>query len=273
MSKNWLCLENKIVIVTGGASGIGKAIAQEFLNQGANVVVCDLSINVPKFNMEENSGEMLYVNMDVTNKESIVAAFNKGKEKFGKLDILINNAGINIPSLLIDHKQEDSKYELNEVIYDKVMNINVKGVYLCSQIAGREMLKQGEGVIINISSECGLEGSEGQSIYAASKNAVNSFTRSWAKELGKKGIRILGIAPGIIEVTGLRTLEYEEALSYTRGITIEDLRRGYTNTSTIPIGREGKLTEIANVVCFLASEKAGYVHGITVNVSGGKTRG
>lgn len=273
MGKSWLCLENKTVIVTGGASGIGKAITQEFLNIGANVVICDLNPNVQEFKLDENSGKMLYVNMDVSNKESILLAIQKIKENFSCIDILVNNAGINIPALLIDDKRENSEYELSDDIYDKVMNINVRGVYLCSQIVGREMVKQGHGVIVNMSSECGLEGSEGQSIYAASKNAINSFTRSWAKELGKKGIRVVGIAPGIIEATGLRTLLYEEALSYTRGITLEQLREGYIKTSTIPIGRDGKLTEIADTVCFLASERASYINGVTVNVSGGKTRG
>jgi len=273
MEKSWLSLENKTVLVTGGASGIGKAVAQEFLNVGSNVVVCDLNPNEPEFQIEENSGKMLYTNMNVTDKESISSAVKKAKETFGSIDILVNNAGINIPSLLIDDKEENSKYELNDNIYDKVMDINVKGVYLCAQIAGREMVKQGHGVIINMSSECGLEGSEGQGIYAASKNAVNSFTRSWAKELGKKGVRVVGVAPGIMEATGLRTLAYEEALSYTRGITVDQLRAGYTKSSTTPIGRDGKLSEVANTVCFLASERAGYIHGVTVNVAGGKTRG
>src|SRR5690606_17452988 len=107
----------------------------------------------------------------------------------------------------------------------------VKGVFNCTQAAAREMIKQGRGVIVNMSSECGLEGSEGQSVYAASKNAVNSLTRSWAKELGKLGIRVVGVAPGILEATGLRTDEYETALAYTRGITVEDLRAGYSKTS------------------------------------------
>ena len=98
------------------------------------------------------------------------------------------------------------------------------------------MVKQGSGVIVNMSSESGLEGSEGQSVYAASKNAVNSLTRSWAKELGKKGVRVVGVAPGILEATGLRTLSYETALAYTRGISIDELRAGYAKTSTTPMG-------------------------------------
>lgn len=273
MEKSWLDLENKTVIVTGGASGIGKAVAQEFLNLGANVVVCDLSKEEPHFEINENSGKVLYSVVNVTNRGDIEYTIKKAKDTFGSIDVLVNNAGINIPCLLIDDKQAGSKYELNDDIYSKVIDVNIKGVYLCSQLAGREMINQGSGVIINMSSESGLEGSEGQGIYAATKNAVNSLTRSWSKELGKKGIRVVGVAPGILEATGLRTLAYEEALSYTRGITIDDLRAGYNKTSTTPLGRAGKLSEVANLVCFLASERAGYVHGVTVNIAGGKTRG
>lgn len=135
------------------------------------------------------------------------------------------------------------------------------------------MKQKREGVVINMSSECGLEGSEGQSVYAASKAAVNALTRSWAKELGSFGIRVVGVAPGILEETGLRTLSYETALAYTRGISVEQLRANYGKTGTTPLGRAGKLAEVASTVAFMASEKAGYITGVTLNVAGGKTRG
>lgn len=273
MSKSWLNLEGKTVIVTGGASGIGKSVAQEFLNNGANVIVCDMNPSTPQLDINENSGKMLYVNTDVTNYDSVKKMVSKTKETFGKIDVLVNNAGINIPRLLVDAKEENGKYELDEVVFDKVVNVNVKGIFFCTQAAAREMVKLGSGVIINMSSESGLEGSEGQSIYAATKNAVNSFTRSWSKELGKQGIRVVGVAPGILEATGLRTIEYETALAYTRGITVDDLRSGYSKTSTTPLGRSGKLSEVADLVCYLGSEKASYIHGVTYNVAGGKTRG
>ncbi|GFZ32375.1 sorbitol-6-phosphate 2-dehydrogenase [Clostridium zeae] len=273
MPKSWLNIEQKTVIVTGGASGIGKAVAQEFLNNGSNVVVCDMSVNAPEFELNDNSGKLLYQRIDVTDFESVKAMILNTKESFGKIDILVNNAGINIPRLLVDPKEANGKYELDEAVFDKIVNVNVKGVFFCAQAAAREMLQQGSGVIINMSSESGLEGSEGQSIYAATKNAVNSFTRSWAKELGKLGIRVVGVAPGILEATGLRTLDYETALSYTRGITIDNLRAGYAKTSTTPLGRSGKLSEVADLVCYLASERASYIHGVTYNIAGGKTRG
>ncbi|WP_252229804.1 SDR family oxidoreductase [Clostridium sp. ZBS15] len=273
MTKSWLNLEGKTVIVTGGASGIGKAVAQEFLNNGSNVVVCDMNPNAPQLDMNETSGKMVYVNTDVTNYDSVKEMVSKTKEAFGKIDILVNNAGINIPRLLVDPKEENSKYELDEAVFDKIVNVNIKGVFFCAQAVAREMVKIGSGVIVNMSSESGLEGSEGQSIYAATKNAVNSFTRSWSKELGKQGVRVVGVAPGILEATGLRTIEYETALSYTRGITVEDLRAGYSKTSTTPLGRSGKLSEVADLVCYLGSERGSYIHGVTYNVAGGKTRG
>jgi sorbitol-6-phosphate 2-dehydrogenase len=122
-----------------------------------------------------------------------------------------------------------------------------------------------------MASESGMEGSQGQSVYAATKAAVYNLTRSWAKELGKHNVRVVGVAPGILEATALRSDEYERALAYTRGITVEELRRCYKEAS-IPLGRSGKLREVASTVCFLASDRAGYIHGTVINVSGGKTR-
>ena len=266
---NWLNLEGKTVIVTGGASGIGYATVEEFIKDGANVTVCDINPTAPVFKGAKE-GQILYVPTDVTSRESVKNMVAKTVETFGHLDVLVNNAGINIPRLLVD---EAGQYELDDGVWDKVMNVNVKGLFYCSQEAARVMLKQGYGVIVNMSSECGLEGSEGQSVYAASKGAVNALTRSWAKELGKHGIRVVGIAPGILEATGLRTISYETALAYTRGITVDQLRAGYSKTGTTPLGRSGKLSEVASTVAFMASEQASYIHGVTLNVAGGKTRG
>lgn len=263
----WLGIEGKVAIVTGGSSGIGAAIVKELCELGVKVVNAD--INDGEYN-HENS---LYVKTDVSSRESVENTVKQTLEAFGKIDAVINNAGINIPALLVDTKNAHGQYELNDVIFEKMVNINQKGVYLMGQAVGRELAKQGHGVIINMSSESGLEGSEGQSAYAATKAAVNSYTRSWSKELGKKGVRVVGIAPGIMEETGLRTEKYENALSYTRGITVDELRAGYSKTSTIPLGRSGKLSEVADLVAYFMSDRAGYVSGVTVNVAGGKTRG
>lgn len=270
---SWLELEGKTAIVTGGASGIGKAIVQMYLDQSANVVICDMNPAPPSFETREGSGQFLYVVTDVTDEASVAAMLKQAKAKFGQIDILVNNAGINLPRLLVDPKEPHGAFELDLNAFDKVVAVNLKGVFLCAQAVCREFVQNGAGVLINMSSESGLEGSEGQSVYAATKNAVNSFTRSWAKELGKLGIRVVGVAPGILEATGLRTLQYETALAYTRGITIEQLRESYSKTSTTPLGRSGKLTEVADLVGFLSSDRAAYIHGVTYNIAGGKTRG
>jgi len=269
---NWLDLNEKVVVITGAASGIGKAVAQEFLNVGTKVVIADMALQEPELE-HADAQNFLYVQTDVTNRESVREMIRRAAERFGTIDVLVNNAGINIPRLLVDKSDPNGKYELDGAVWDKVMDVNLKGVFLCAQEAGRIMTAKGSGVIINMSSESGLEGSEGQSVYAATKNAVNSLTRSWAKELGKSGVRVVGIAPGIMEATGLRTAAYEEALAYTRGITVDELRAGYSKTSTIPLGRSGKLSEVADMCVFLASKRASYVHGVTINVAGGKTRG
>ena len=266
MSK-WLGIEGRTYIVTGGSSGIGYSIIEGLLEVGAKVANFDISpIDVEHDNYH-------YVEVDVTSREAVENGVQEVVDHFGTVDGLVNNAGINIPALLVDTKESHSQYELNDAIFDKMIAINQKGLYLVSQAVGRVLTEKKEGVIINMGSESGLEGSEGQSAYAATKAAVYSFTRSLAKELGKSNVRVVGIAPGIMEETGLRTLAYEEALSYTRGKTVEELRAGYSNTSTIPLGRSGKLSEVANTVCFMLSDRSGYTTGVTLNLSGGKTRG
>jgi len=269
---NWLNLNNKVAVVTGGASGIGKAIAKTLEFNGMNVVISD--INIPENIRDEfESDRVLFIETDVTKKEDVERLINNTIDKLGTIDVFVNNAGINLPKLLVDTRKEKEGFELDEVAFDAMYNVNQKGVFLCAQAAARVMALKGKGVIINISSESGLEGSEGQSAYAATKGAVNSLTRSWAKELGQHGIRVVGVAPGIIETTGLRTIEYEEALAYTRNTSVEALRKGYESSSVTPLGRVGKLSEIADVVAFLGSERSSYIHGVTLNIAGGKTRG
>ena len=274
MRNSWLNLEGKVAIITGGASGIGKAVAHEMAKQGIYIVISDLNPAGEDVLRELDGGPQkhLFIQTDVTKAKSVQNMVQKTIDKYGKLDVLVNNAGINLPRLLVDPKDPNGKFELKEEEFDLMVAINQKGAFLCAQAAAREMIKQRSGVIINMSSESGLEGSEGQGCYAATKAALYSFTMSWAKELGKYGIRVVAVAPGILEKTGLRTEAYEEALAYTRGITVEQLRAQYEKTS-VPLGRVGRLQEVADLVCFLASERASYIHGVTYNITGGKTRG
>lgn len=268
----WLGLQGKVAVVTGGASGIGRACCEALAAHGAKVVIADLDPQTGESaaaSLHATFGvEARFRKADVTKAEEATALFASTLEEWGRVDVLVNNAGINIPRLLVDPA---GKEELTEAVWDKMVSVNLKGLFLCGQAAARAMLRGGAGVIVNMSSESGLEGSEGQSGYSATKAAVYGLTRSWAKELGKRGIRVVGIAPGILEVTGLRTPAYESALAYTRGITVEDLRKGYVSKS-IPLGRDGKLSEVADLAAFLASERAGYIHGTVINISGGKSR-
>ncbi|GMM17360.1 SDR family oxidoreductase [Lactobacillus amylovorus] len=264
---DWLNIKDRVYIVTGGSSGIGAAIVKELAEQGAKVVDSDL--NEPK----EKRDNVIYMHTDVTNKDEVDETVKKTYEKFGRIDGVVNNAGINLPRLLIDDKKPESQYEMTENDWTKMFMVNVKSVMLMSQAVGRYLVNQKHGVIVNMSSEAGLEGSQGQSIYSATKGAINGFTRSWAKELGKFNVRVAGVAPGIMEATGLRTPSYENALAYTRGITVDQLRAGYKSTTTTPMGRSGHLYEVADLVAYLLSDRSSYITGVTINVAGGKSRG
>jgi len=187
---SWLSLEEKVVIVSGAASGVGEDIAVVFAENGSNVVVADVSQKgedtIAK--LPGKSARHLYIQADVTKRVSVEKMVKKTVTTYGRIDILVNNAGINMPRLLVDPKDPGGKYELHEEEFDKMVAVNQKGPYLCTQIVVREMIKREiRGVIINVASECGLEGSEGQSCYAATKGALYAFTRSWAKELENTG--------------------------------------------------------------------------------------
>lgn len=267
MNNSWINISGRVYVVTGGSSGIGKAIVTELLNNGAIVYNADL-----------NEGDMIdqnlhFVKTDVTNKAEVAALVNKVVSEQHQIDGLVNNAGINLPRLLADAAENNSKFEFTEQNFEKMFAVNVKSVFLVSQAVVHQFEKQKYGVIVNMSSEAGLEGSQGQSVYSATKGAINGFTRSWAKELGEHNIRVVGVAPGIMEATGLRTLDYEEALAYTRHKTVADIRAGYKSKSTTPLGRSGKLSEVADAVNYLLSDRASYITGVTINVAGGKSRG
>ena len=266
MEQGWLGLEGHVVIVTGGASGIGKHVADTLAAAGADAVIVDMNVQ---------TGQMLdgayCVQCNVTEPESVRAIVEAVVAKYGKIDALVNNAGINLPRLLVDVEGKRPEYELNVDSFHKMFDVNVQGVFLCAQACAKQMLKQGGGVIVNMSSESGKEGSQGQSAYSATKGAVDSFTRSWAKELGKYHIRVLACAPGIMEATGLRSEAYNDALAYTRGCKPQELSTDYSKV--IPLGRDGKLDEVGNLVAFMVSDRAGYIAGTTINISGGKSRG
>ncbi|KRL06013.1 SDR family oxidoreductase [Liquorilactobacillus oeni] len=267
MTEDWLGLSKKVFIVTGGSSGIGAAIIDKLLSLNAIVYNADLKDNGKK------EKDLFFVQTDVTSETAVASLVDKVVSDQGKIDGLVNNAGINLPRLLVDAKKPHSKFEFTAENFNKMFSVNVKSVFLLSQAVARQLVKQKDGVIVNMSSEAGLEGSQGQSIYSATKGAINGLTRSWAKELGEFNVRVVGVAPGIMEATGLRTLAYEEALAYTRHKTVAQIRAGYSSTTTTPLGRSGHLYEVADLVAYYLSKRASYITGVTTNVAGGKSRG
>jgi len=247
-------LDNKTAMVTGAASGIGRAIALRLAEEGAAVTVADLRENpreggTPTHELiKEMGGRSLFTEIDVSSVDSIKKAVDETVEQFGSLDIMVNNAGIFLGARPVE--------EITEEDYQKVMDINVKGAYFGAKIAAGVMKKHGKGgSIINMSSIAGLFGFKHASDYSVSKGAVANLSRVLALELGPEGIRINSINPGIIQT---RMTEEDEPISGTL-------------TEQIPLRRDGKPEEIANVALFLASDESSYVTGHNLVADGGYT--
>lgn len=268
MNEKWLDLTGKNVIVTGGSSGIGEAIVDDLLKCGAKVVIFDLQGP----NIEDK--DLLYVKTDISDKGSVKASVEKAKEYLGSIDALINNAGVTRPRILVDYYEKEPKYEIHEEDFYFMVDINMKGTLFVSQEVTRIMVEQKNGVIINMSSAAGINGSKGHSIYSATKAAINAYTLSWAKELAEYNIRVISVAPDILDRTPSNNDEKYRAQAYGRGMDIntppETFFKGYK--SKIPLGRPGHLYEVSNVVNFLISDHASYLTGIIIPVAGGKTR-
>ncbi len=240
--------EYKNSIVTGAARGIGKSIALSLAKVGINVVVSDILIEEAEKVAEELRTfgvESIAVKNDVSNMESVNDLIGKTVETFGSVDYLVNNAGITRDNLSIRMSEEE---------WDMVLDINLKGTFLCSRAAAREMMKQRFGRIVNIASVSGILGTAGQSNYASSKAGVIALTKSFARELGGRNITTNAIAPGYI------ITEMTEKLP-------EKVKEAYI--SQIPLKRGGTPEDIAEVVKFLISPSAAYITGTIINVSGG----
>jgi 3-oxoacyl-[acyl-carrier protein] reductase len=229
-----LGLKDKVVVITGGARGIGKAIADSFIKEGAKVITTDI-----------NGEGALFYKMDVSNTSEVELVFKKIIEDHKKIDILINNAGITKDTLLMRMKEED---------WDKVLDVNLKGVFNCTKAASQSMIKERSGRIINISSIVGVMGNVGQANYSASKAGMIGFTKTVARELAARNITVNAIAPGFI------------VSDMTEKLT-EEVKNDFM--SKIPLRRFGGIEEIADLVLFLSSNRASYITGQVVGINGG----
>jgi 3-oxoacyl-[acyl-carrier protein] reductase len=243
-----LRLENKVAVVTGGAKGIGRATVEKFLKEGAKVIIADIDEANGKaaFDaLKDESKSVDFIKVDVSDRKSVENLFNMVKVRFGRCDILVNNAGILMDSTL---------KKMEEDAFDKVIDINLKGVYLCTKAVSEIMREQESGVILNAASVVAHYGNFGQTNYVASKAGLIGMSRVWTRELGKAGIRVNAVAPGFIKT------------EMTEGIPekVVDML-----SAKVPIGRWGDAVEVANVYCFLASDEASYINGAVINVDGG----
>ena len=242
-------LKDKVALVTGGSRGIGKSIAIELAKNGANVAI-NYASNSEK--AEEVVEEMkslgvnaISVKADVSSEEDVKNLMKTIEGELGKIEILVNNAGITRDNLLIRMKTED---------FEDVLDVNLMGTFHCTKAVSRAMMKKRYGKIINITSVVGIIGNAGQGNYSASKAGVIGFTKSMAKELGSRGIRVNAVAPGFIDT------EMTQVLS-------EELKDKMIDN--IPLGKLGNTQDVANVVAFLASEKSDYITGQVISVDGG----
>jgi len=243
-------LVDKVSIITGSASGIGEATAIKFAREGAKVAVCDINAGEAERVAEsivESGGTALAFDVDVTDKASIARMVEGVMAAWGRIDTLVNNAGIVMDAQF--KKMTDDQF-------DRVIDVNLKGVYNCTKAVVDIMIEQHSGCILNASSIVGLYGNFGQTNYAATKFGVIGMVKTWARELGRKGIRANAICPGFVETPILKSMP-DKVIKM-----IED---------RVPLGRLAKPEEIANTYAWLASDEASYINGAVIEVSGGVT--
>ena len=241
-------LSNKICLITGAAQGIGLATAETFAREGATVIVADLKPEAVADAVRRCQALGATAEghaLDVTERERVDAVVAQVLARHGRIDVLVNNAGIT---------QDARLQKMTIEQFDRVIDVNLRGVFHCAQVVADAMVRQGHGVILNASSVVGLYGNFGQTNYAASKFGVIGFTKTWARELGPKGIRVNAVAPGFIETPILGTIPDK---------VLEEMRQ------RVPLHRLGRPEEIASVYAFLASDDASYVNGAVIEVSGG----
>lgn len=236
---------NKTVFITGGARGIGKALTELFYKNGYNVAVNYSSSEKEASALKEKLPGILILKGDVSKEDDVRRMIDNAVSHFGKIDVLINNAGVCQSSLVTDISEEE---------WDRIFDVNVKGTFLCTKYASKNMIHNHSGAIINISSIWGVSGASCESCYSASKGAVIAFTKAVAKELGLSGIRVNCIAPGFIDT------------DMNKDISLED-RQAFADET--PLGRIGTPLEVAETALFLASDKASFITGQIIGCDGG----
>jgi 3-oxoacyl-[acyl-carrier protein] reductase len=254
-------LKNRVAVITGGGNGIGRATALGFARAGAAVAIWDLVEQAGQeaiAEIEGEGGQALFTKTNVTDSASVESAIAIAIERFGRIDILVNNAGIVRDGRLIRYKDGEVVGKMSEAEFDAVINVNLKGVFVCTSAVAPIMIRQGYGRILNAASVVGLFGNFGQTNYVASKAGVIGMTRVWSRELSRYGITVNAIAPGFIST------------DMTRGMPEKVLQEMVNRT---PVGRMGQPQDIANAYLFLASEEASFISGTVLSVDGGLVLG
>lgn len=247
-------LKEKVCVITGGAAGIGKATAKKFAQEGAKVIICDINEEAGKELVAELGSDSSFYKVNVTDRKQVQTWIDDIIAKYGRIDVLVNNAGITRDGLFVKVKEGELVSQMGEDAFDMVINVNLKGVFNCAQAVAPYMIKQGGGVILNASSVVGLYGNFGQTNYAATKFGVIGMTKTWARELGKYQIRVNAICPGFILTEMVKKMP-------------EKVRESLA--SKTPLRRMGTPEDVANTYLWLASDEASYVHGTTISVDGG----
>jgi 3-oxoacyl-[acyl-carrier protein] reductase len=253
-----MSLQDKVCLITGGAAGIGRATAELFAARGAIVAFCDLNDEAGEALANELGDTAVYHHVNVTDRQAVQDWVEGVVAAYGRIDTLINNAGITRDAQLVKVKEGQLVGQMEEAAFDQVIGVNLKGVFNCTQAVAPIMIRQGSGVILNASSVVGLDGNFGQTNYVATKAGVVGMTKVWARELGRYGIRVNAVAPGFI------------ATEMTQAMPEKVLAKMSQHT---PLGRLGQPDDIAQAYAFLASDAAGFISGAVLRVDGGLVLG
>jgi 3-oxoacyl-[acyl-carrier protein] reductase len=250
-------LEDRVVVVTGGQAGIGRAVALRFADERTRVACWDVTEEDADALLKEiadRGGEGLFVKADVANSDSVRSATRSTVSRFGRIDVLVNNAGIVRDAQLVKWKDGGLTGEMSDEQWSDVIGVNLSGAFFCARAVVPHMIAGGGGVILNASSVVALYGNFGQTNYTAAKAALLAMTRTWARELGRHGIRVNAIAPGFVETNMVRSMP-------------ERVRQSMIDRT--PLGRAGTPEEVAEAYVWLASGRASFVNGAVLSVDGG----